>query len=66
MLAAMGAALDLEPDQVVRKGQHELKELQIERMAFIKDHRVKKRLQTQTLTITRRQNKARLGQVKRQ
>lgn len=67
MLAAMGAALDLEPDQVVSKGQHELKELQIERMALIKDRpRLKNRLQTQTFTITRRQTNARLAQVERQ
>lgn len=67
MPAAMGAALDLEPDQVVSKGQPELKELQIERMALIKDRpRLKNRLQTQTFTITRRQTNARLAQVERQ
>ncbi len=53
MLAAMGAALDMEPNPVVSKNQHELKELQIERTALIKDRtRLKNRLQTQTLTIT--------------
>jgi transposase len=67
MLAAMGAALGLEPGQVISKDQHELKELQIERTALIKDRtRLKNRLQTQTLTITRRQTKARLVQIERQ
>lgn len=67
MPAAMGVALDLAPDQVVSKGQPELKELQIERMALIKDRtRLKNRLQTQTFTITRRQTNARLVQVERQ
>lgn len=67
MLAAMGAALDMEPDPVVSKQQHELKELQIERTALIKDRtRLKNRLQTQTLTITQSQTKARLAQIERQ
>ncbi|MBG6206385.1 hypothetical protein IWQ49_001034 [Labrenzia sp. EL_126] len=67
MPAAMGVALDLEPDQVVSKGQPELKELQIERMVLIKDRtRLEDRLQTQTFTITRRQTNARLAQVERQ
>lgn len=67
MLAAMGAALALEPDPVVSKEQHELKELRIERTALIKDQtRLKNRLQTQTLTITRRQTRARLAQIERQ
>lgn len=67
MLAAMGAALALEPGQVISKSQHDLKELQIERTALIKDRpRLKNRLQTQTLTITRRQTKARLAQIERQ
>lgn len=67
MLAAMGAALGLEPGQVISKDQHELKELQIERTALIKDRtRLKNRLQTQTLTITRRQTRARLAQIERQ
>ena len=67
MLAAMGTALDLEPDRVTSQDQYELKELQIERTALIKDRtRLKNRLQTQTLSITRRQTKARLAQLERQ
>ena len=63
----MGAALDLEPDLPVSKEQYELKELQIERAALIKDRtRLKNRLQIQTLALTGRQTKARLGQVERQ
>ena len=67
MLAKMGAALDLEPDQAVSQDHHDLKELQIERTALIKDRtRLKNRLQTQTLSLTRRQSKARLAQIERQ
>ncbi|WP_068419385.1 IS110 family transposase [Labrenzia sp. OB1] len=67
MLAAMGAALAMEPDPVARKEHHELKELQIERTALVKDRtRLKNRLQTQTLAITRRQTKARLAQIEKQ
>ena len=67
MLASMGAALCMEPDPVVSKEQHELKELQIERTALIKDRtRLKNRFKTQTLAITRRHTKARLAQVERQ
>ena len=67
MLAKMGAALDLEPDQAVSQDHHDLKELQIERTALIKDRtRLKNRLQTQRLSLTRRQSKARLAQIERQ
>ena len=67
MLAAMGAALDMEPGPVHNEDQYGLKELQIERTALIKDRtRLKNRLQTQTLAITRRQTKARLTQIERQ
>jgi len=37
MLAAMGAAFKLEPDQAMSKNQRDLKELQIQRTALIKD-----------------------------
>ncbi|WP_244274665.1 IS110 family transposase [Labrenzia sp. OB1] len=67
MLAAMGATLDMEPDPVVSKEHYELKELQIERTALIKDRtRLKNRLKTQILALTRRQTKARLAQIERQ
>lgn len=67
MLAAMGAALDLAPDAVADKNQPALKELQIARMALIKERtRLLNRSRTQTLAILKRQSKARLGQIKRQ
>lgn len=66
-LAMMGAAFDLVPDRPVYKNEHELKELQIERTALVKDRtRLLNRLKTQTLAITRRQTKARLAQIERQ
>lgn len=67
MLALMGAAFELEPDRPVRKDQHDLKELQIERSALVKDRtRLLNRLKTQTLALTRRQTRARLAQIERQ
>jgi transposase len=67
MLAVMGAALDLAPDRPAEKNHHALKELQIARMALIKDRtRLLNRLKTQTLAITKRQTRARLDQIKRQ
>jgi len=67
MLAAMGTALDLTPDQPVARDQRELKELQIARNALVKDStRLKNRLKTQQLAFNRRQTKARLKQVQRQ
>lgn len=67
MLAMMGAALDLEPDAPADKNQYALKELQIARMALIKERtRLLNRQKTQTLAILRRQSKARLDQIKRQ
>ena len=67
MLAQMGSALDLVADKPADEGQDELKELQIARTALVKDRtRLKNRLKTQTLTITRRQTKARLAQLERQ
>ena len=66
MLARMGAALELEPDQAAAKDAHILKELQMARTALIKERtRLKNRLQTQNLPLTRRQTKARLDQVER-
>ena len=67
MLAVMGAAFELEPDQSVHKDQHDLKELQIERTALVKDcTRLLNRHKIQTLALTRRQTKARLVQIERQ
>lgn len=67
MLARMGAALELEPDQPARGDAHILKELQIARTALIKDRtRLKNRLQTQSHPLTRRHTKARLAQIERQ
>ncbi|WP_421951278.1 IS110 family transposase [Pelagibacterium sp.] len=66
MLAAMGAAFDLAPNEPQPENQHVLKELQIARMALIKDRtRLLNRQKTQTLAITRRQTRARLDQIKR-
>ena len=67
MLAAMGAAFDLQPDRPTHKNQHALKELQVERTALIKDQtRLRNRLKTRTLALTKRHAKARLAQVERQ
>ena len=67
ILAMMGAALDLVPDAPTDKNQPALKELQIARMALIKERtRLLNRSKTQSLTILKRQSKARLGQIKRQ
>jgi len=58
ILAVMGAALDLEPDKLSDENQPALKELQIARMALIKDRtRLMNRLKTQTLPLTKRQTK---------
>jgi len=67
MLARMGAAFEFNPDTPAAQDHHQLKELQIARLALIKDRtRLNNRLQTQTLAFTRRQTKARLDQIRRQ
>lgn len=67
ILAMMGTALDLVPDAPADKNQPALKEMQIARMALIKERtRLLNRSKTQTLAILKRQSKARLGQIKRQ
>lgn len=67
MLARMGEALALIPDKPQAEDLPVLKELQIARQALIKDQtRLKNRLQTQTVSLLRRQSKARLTQIKRQ
>lgn len=67
ILAVMGSALDLAPDVPAGKNQHDLKELQIARMALIKERtRLLNRSKTQSLALLKRQSKARLEQIKRQ
>lgn len=67
VLAVMGSALDLAPDVPAGKKQHDLKELQIARMALVKERtRLLNRSKTQSLTLLKRQSKARLEQIKRQ
>ena len=67
MLAQMGSALDLVADKPADEGQDELKGLRVARAALVKDRtRLKNRLKTQTLAITRRHTRARLAQVERQ
>ena len=64
MLAKMGSALNLQPDKPKAEDHRILKELQITRQALIKEQtRLKNRLQTQTLALTKRQTKARLQQI---
>jgi transposase len=64
VLAQMGAALDLQPDEPAREDQHELKELQVARTALVKDRtRLLNRIKTQTLALTKRHSKALLGQI---
>lgn len=66
VLAMMGSALDLVPDVPADKNQPALKELQIARMALIKERtRLLNRSKTQSLAILKRQSKTRLGQIKR-
>tara|TARA_R110002124_G_C8850231_1_gene506254 strand:+ start:210 stop:1142 length:933 start_codon:yes stop_codon:yes gene_type:complete len=65
ILAVMGSALDLVPDRPAGENQHALKQLQIARMALIKERtRLLNRSKTQTLPILKRQSKARLAQIK--
>lgn len=67
VLAVLGSALDLAPDVPAGKNQHDLKELQIARMALIKERtRLMNRSKTQSLALLKRQSKARLEQIKRQ
>jgi len=67
MLAQMGVALALEPDAPLSQSQRDLKELQIARMALVKDKtRLKNRLQTLILAFTLKQAKARLTLILRQ
>ena len=67
MLAVMGDAFALEPDEPATKIQHDLKELRTFRSGLIKDRtRILSRIKTQTLSITCRQSKSRLVQLDKQ
>ena len=67
MLAIMGDAFALAPDEPATKIQHNLRELRTFRSGLIKDRtRILSRLKTQTLSITCRQSKFRLVQLDKQ
>lgn len=67
MLAIMGNAFALEPDEPTTKLQHDLSELRTFRSGLVKDRtRILSRLKTQTLSITCRQSKSRLVQLDKQ
>jgi len=67
MLAVMGDAFALEPDEPATKIQHDLSELRTFRSGLIKDRtRIMSRLKTQTLSIICRQSKARLVHINKQ
>ncbi len=66
-LAEMGAALDLQPDPPLSEDMRELKELEVERLALVRDRtRLRTRLQTLTLAFALRQARARLSLIERQ
>ena len=67
VLAEMGLVFDLQADVVTPQVIHDLKALQIARMALIKDRtRIKNRMHQLTLTLLKTQHKARLQQVEKQ
>jgi len=67
MLAEMGLAFDLQADPVTPQIIHDLKALQIARMALIKDRtRTKNRMHQLTLTLLKTQHKVRLQLVEKQ
>ena len=67
MLAHMGKALDLAPQQPLSESLRDLKELQVARTALVKDQtRLRNRLQTQTVSFVMDQTKARLALVSQQ
>ena len=64
MLAEMGAAFGLVADRPIDQNQRDLKELQVTRLALVKDRtRLMNRLKTLTLAFTKRQTNARLNQI---
>lgn len=67
MLARMGEMHALQPDEPASQEQHELRELQVARMALVKDRtRLVNRHKTQTVTLVRKLTKDRLHQIKGQ
>ena len=67
MLAEMGAAFGLVADRPIDQNQRDLKELQVTRLAMVKDRtRLMNRLQTLTLALTKRQTNTRLNQITEQ
>ena len=67
VLAKLGSALALEPDQPLDDKQYELRELFTARGALIKDRtRLINRLQTQSIALVKRQTKSRINQITRQ
>jgi transposase len=67
MLAEMGNAFALEPDEPASEIQHDLKELRAFHSGLIKDRTsIINRLKTEPLSITSRQSKAHLAQVDKQ
>ena len=66
-LARMGVALELEPDIPVAKTTRILKDLQVARVALIKERtRLNNRAHVQTNAVLKRQTKARLALVEKQ
>ncbi|MFK7942395.1 MAG: transposase [Paracoccaceae bacterium] len=67
MLARMGEAHALQPDEPTSQEQHELKELQVAHTALVKNRtRLLNRLKTQTVALVRKLTKGRLTQIERQ
>lgn len=65
MLARMGAALALAPQQPLPESLRDLKELQVARAALVKDQtRLSNRLQTQRVSFVRQQGEARLALIR--
>ena len=67
ILARMGAALALEPDEPVDEKLYDIKDLQIERTALVKERtRLRNRGHSQSHSVLKRHTKARLALVERQ
>lgn len=67
MLAHMGAAFDLAPQEPCSREARILRDLHVARAGLIKDRtRLRNRAQTQDIAVSKRQTKARLAQLDRQ
>jgi transposase len=67
MLARMGAAFDLAPQESNSREARILRDLHVARTGLIKDRtRLRNRAQTQDIAVLKRQTRARLAQVERQ